>query len=427
MSGPPVENWDLLTGPAGWFRIWHPPQWRVVQNEDGSQSLSPQDERGFFVLRPLWTRTPEQVNASPAIAPGGQSQNRNVRLVEESGVPHCLYSRTGEASVNRPETRWQRLLHRPAWRTWQMWVLQQGPIVLIATLVHGDVVDPELTTLCRMVLQSIEFVQSPADPPEVFAERVLALAQRRFPLLECRPADGLQIRVGASMLNLVNFYRLYVRAPDRFEDIVLPALTTVVQVQEWGDAQTRPPLERVRDRIMPMLYPESVWQDRFARFVGTPWVAGLAVLYVVDEPHAYWYISQELLSQWRLSLDELHSLSLENLERYFEKHPMELAVAGAENGAAALLMPDTSDSYNASRLVSTAFTAQLRNAAGGNLAIGLPGRDLFVAVNLKFPDMLAHVRNRVREDFASMDHPLTDRLLLLTADGMCEFCNPETP
>ena len=41
---------------------------------------------------------------------------------------------------------------------------------------------------------------------------------------------------------------------------MLPALTTVVQVQGWGKAQTEPELETVRERIMPMLYPEDVWQ-----------------------------------------------------------------------------------------------------------------------------------------------------------------------
>ena len=63
-----------------------------------------------------------------------------------------------------------------------------------------------------------------------------------------------------------------------------------MQVQEWGSAQTKPELETVEERIMPMLYPEAVWQNKFSGFVGSPWVAGLAVMYVVDEANAYWYI-----------------------------------------------------------------------------------------------------------------------------------------
>ena len=48
-------------------------------------------------------------------------------------------------------------------------------------------------------------------------------------------------------------------------------------------------------------------------------------------------------------------------------------------------------------------------------------------MSLKSPDMIEHVRGRVHEDFTNMDHPLTDRLLLVTADGVCEYCDPETP
>ena len=133
----------------------------------------------------------------------------------------------------------------PSWRSWQLWVLRQGPVVVVVTLVHGPEVDPELTTLCRMVLQSIEFAEAPADPPNASPKRVLELARRRFPLLDM-PARRENCRSPSAnrSLNLFNFYRSYVRTPERFEEIVLPALTTVVQVQEWGDAQTRPPLER---------------------------------------------------------------------------------------------------------------------------------------------------------------------------------------
>ena len=94
---------------------------------------------------------------------------------------------------------------------------------------------------------------------------------------------------------------------------MLPALTTVVQIQGWGSEQSDPPLESVRERIMPMLYPEEVWQERFANFVGQPWIGGLAVLYVVDESHAYWYVRQQLLEQWGIGLEELHSIALTNL------------------------------------------------------------------------------------------------------------------
>jgi uncharacterized protein YtpQ (UPF0354 family) len=427
LAGPPSDNWTALTGPSGWYRLWYPQAWQLREG-DVAQTLHPPEGGAFMAVSAAWTG-----DARPGDQPlFGESgvpfpNVRRVRDVEEPELPYCIQSRAGESAFNLPAKWWQRPFKAASWRSWQLWVLREGPVVVVVTLVHGPEVDPELTTLCRMALRSIEFSEAPADPPERFAQRVLELARKRFPLLDSKLSGELQLSIGESTLNLFNFYRSYVRAPERFEEVVLPALTTVVQVQEWGTAQTKPPLDNVRDRIMPMLYPETVWQSKFSGFVGSPWVAGLAVLYVVDEAHAYWYIPHDLLAQWDLSADQLHDLSLRNLDRYFEDHPMELAVAGSEVGDASLLMPGKSDAYNAARLVSNDFTARLREVIGGDLAVGLPGRDFFVAVTLKSPEMVQHVRGRVHEDFTHMDHPLTDRLLLVTADGVCEYYEPEAP
>ena len=420
-----MESWRSLTGPSGWFELWHPPGWQVDER-DGAHSLIPSGGDARVCLNSLWHEGPvrpaiDSLQSLPIAFP----DFRNLRSVAEPGMPDCLIALVGESDVSRPPRGLRRIIHRSEWRPCRVWVLQHETVVLVVHLTHGADEDPELVTLCRLLLQSIQFAESPAVPPKMFVDRVLELAARRYPLLKCRRSDDLQIIVGDSTVNLFNFYRTYIRAPERFEEIVLPALTTVVQVQGWGDAQTRPPLERVRDRIMPMLYPEAVWQDRFAGFVGSSWVAGLAVLYVVDEANAYWYIPHQLLSDWQLTEQELHALSLENLERYFEQHPMELAAAGNDPETPSLLMPARSDAYNAARIISHQFTARLRESVGGDLAVGVPGRDFFVAVSLKSPEMLEHVRGRVQEDFATMDHPLTDRLLLLTADGASELCDPE--
>jgi len=51
----------------------------------------------------------------------------------------------------------------------------------------------------------------------------------------------------------------------------------------------------------------------------------------------------------------------------------------------------------------------------------MPNRDFFVALSTDAPDMVRHIRERVREDFSQMDHPLTDKLLLVSADGVSEL------
>jgi uncharacterized protein YtpQ (UPF0354 family) len=143
-------------------------------------------------------------------------------------------------------------------------------------------------------------------------------------------------------------------------------------------------------------------------------------LYVVDEAQAYWYIRHDLLKKWNLSAGELHDLALSNLDRYFDEHPTEMLLTGQEDGPK-LLMPHKPDAYNTARLLSHEFHDKLREVLGREFAIGMPNRDFFVALSTDAPDMLQHIRERVREDFSQMDHPLTDKLLLVSADGVSEL------
>jgi hypothetical protein len=315
---------------------------------------------------------------------------------------------------------WRRLFHRRRWLNWRLWCLRRGAVHILALYLQSKRLDYEAETVASMIVNSIEIVDPPACPPEIFARRVLELARSKFPLLECESAPDFQIKIGDSKVNLFNFYRSYVNSPVHFESIVLPALTTVVQVQGWGKEQTEPGLDEVRGRIMPMLYPEDVWQEKFPNFVGMPWVGGLVVLYVVDESHAYWYIRDDLLERWSLPLDDLHGMALANLNRYFEEAPMEFTVAGEEEGPR-LLIPARPDAYNTSRLLSEDFHEKLRGVLGNEFAVGTPSRDFFVAVSLDSSETVEHVRRKVEDDFQQMDHPLSDRLLLVTQDGVTEY------
>lgn len=416
------EHWELLQGTANWYQLWRPPQW-TVSERSGATTLHLAGDAFLAIHTFVSTGSPGSPSTNPDLFNIVRlfPRARRIRQLSDERLEYLQNAVEGEADLKVAPKWWLKPLVRSDWRRWAMWAFRRGNVFVVATLVHGPTYDPELGSVVRMVLSTLELAEHPADPPEEFANRVLDLARRKFPLLECSRCDDFQIRIGESTVNLFNMYRSYVKQPERFEEILLPALTTVVQVQEWGESQTDPPFEAVKARIMPMLYPESVWRTRFPGFVGTPWIAGLVILYVIDESQAYWYIREGLLENWKLQTEDVHDVAMQNLQQYFEKQPMEVAVAGSEHDGPTMLMPGRADSYNAVRLLSEPFMSRLREVIGGNFAVGLPGRDFFVAVSLKSPRMLDHVRRKVREDYAQMDHPLTDRLLLVSADGVSEL------
>lgn len=345
---------------------------------------------------------------------------RKLRPIKALDIPFESAGLEGEAMLQGKPRWWRRIFRWGPWQRWRAWAVRHEPLCLIATYTCQGTRDPEAETVATMILNTLELPDIPADPPEIFEQRVMALAQAKFPLLPCERGEDFQLQLGESNINLFNFYRSYVNAPDRFEEIVLPALTTVVQVQEWGVEQTDPPLERVRDRIMPMLYPESVWRENFPNFVGEPWVAELMILYVVDESHAYWYIRDDLLDHWQVSRADLHALAMQNLDNYFQEHTMEFMLAGDDDGPR-ILMPNRPDAYNTSRLLSEAFHGKLQELLGQEFAVGVPNRDFFVAVSLESRETVEQIRQKVSGDFAQMDHPLSDRLLLVSSDGVSEY------
>jgi hypothetical protein len=420
LTGRSPEHWNAHSGPANWYTVAYPPSW-TIEEADGAAGFLPAEGQAALTLYCLWS--PEWPDADlNAAAPIEQlfPQHRRVRAVDSLDVPYESIALEGEAVFDEPPPLWKKLFTKPGWRRWRIWVVRHQNLCLIATYLQIGDHDPEVETMTRMILNTLELADHPADPPEVFAQRVLELARSKFPLLEAEQGEDFQLRLGESQVNLFNFYRSYVNAPERFEEIILPALTTVVQVQEWGGDQTEPPLDSVRDRIMPMLYPSSVWRENFPNFVGMPWVADLMVLYVVDESHAYWYIRDDLLGAWSLTSEELHELALQNLDAYFEKNTMEFTLAGEDSGPL-VLMPNRPDAYNTSRILSASFHERLRELLGREFAVGIPNRDFFVAVNLSSPETIEHVRAKVLEDYAQMDHPLSDRLLLVSTDGVSEY------
>jgi len=422
LPGPFPAYWIRHAGPNRWYALWHPPTWEV-REENGTESFSAPSAAGILTISSFWLEDCESKVGKVIDLDRLFPQRRGVRSLQPADIGQEIVGYEGESPLS-PGRWWQKLLHRSVWRKWRVWCIRHGDVYVLALYLQNGDYDREAETLSSMILGTLAFSPQPVCPPEVFARRVLELARRNFPELPCEPVADFQLMLGKSELNLFNLYRSYLNSPGQFEEILLPALTTMVEMQERGRQQLNPAFDDVRERIMPMLYPQDIWNERFPNFIGEPWVGGLVILYVVDEPEAYWYIRQDLLDHWGLSTDDLHDLALQNLDRYFELQPMEFTLAGnltEDDTGARLLVPIRPDAYNTVHLLSPDFRNQVRETMGPEYIVGAPTRDFFVAVSLELPDAVEHVRRKVEEDFRQMDYPLTEQLLFVTHDGVTEY------
>ena len=418
MKRPTVpSHWIPYISDSGWYALSHPPTWQPERRDQWLILRSPENQAklSFHCLH----LTPRPDAPPPP----------------ELDLASLLPKAAGLTRVTPLDIPWEHLgLEGPAdhfedlfgdadsepWEWAQIWLLRHAGLLLSVLFCEAGERDPELQTLARMILGTIRLADAPADPADVFTQRVVDEARRLYPQRKVEPTEVLTVQFGDAQVGLANFYRQYIATPDRFDELVAQVLERAERLQGAAIQRFDPTLDAVRERIMPMLYPLDQWQRNFPNHVGQPWVGPLAILYVIDQPDTYWYVRDDLLDKWGISPEELHELALSNLTAYWEVGPMQLHVVGGPPRPS-MVLPAKHDSYNAVRFVSPEFRDQLLEVFGQPFVIGLPNRDFFVAAAPDSRELLQHCQQQVRSDFATADHPLCDQMLWVRADGVAEY------
>ena len=95
---------------------------------------------------------------------------------------------------------------------------------------------------------------------------------------------------------------------------------------------------------------------------------------------------------------------------------MVASAAQDEDGQISLILFQTGDGYDASRLLLPTLHDRLREHLGSPFAAAIPTRDLLLCFR-NDDETIARVKEQVADDFRRMPHQVTDRLLLVTPDG----------
>lgn len=420
-----AEDDKAIFGPADWFECEVPAEWSTHRSGESLRIYSA-DGCMQITISAFW-HSARNVAPAEFLDPHtifsqafGLKKLAGLHLSEASsfGIEGC-------SALSEDLSFWQRVFWPSRKRNWQAWAVRFKSVCLVCTVEQTTEVrlNSARKEAARRVLHSISFAEQPTAPPDAFTTGILRRAKRKF-AEPARRVGVLQLAIGDARVNLLSFYRAYVQDPTSLEGITDSVLGTVERLLNWDSSDAESEFASVSDRVMPMLAPESMWQDSLTDFVSQQWIAGLRIMYVVDEQDAYWYIRESLLEAWGLTKDELHLLALQNLAEYFERHAIDMTAVDDSNGPK-LLMPSNADAYNSVQLLNQPFHRKLQRILGPEFAVGIPNRDFFVAVSLKNTDMLERVRGKVAADFQTMDHPLTDRILIVSTDGVSEYCDHE--
>lgn len=253
----------------------------------------------------------------------------------------------------------------------------------------------------------------PSLSREQFVEQLFKIVSKRFPLVKLAEGDEpFTVRVNGNLVGLENLYRMSVLKPDDVTHNIERWVVELLRAAE-GSPDRELAYDELKDRILPMILPEN--SAAHEGVVSESLVEGLRIGYAIDNDRTIAYIPQAHFANWGITVDDLHDTAIENLIRRSEQ--MSAHAAQDDEGKISLIIFQTMDGYDASRVLLPTLHEKLREHLGSPFCAGIPNRDILLCFR-NDDETVARLRAQIKEDFKKMPHQVTDQLLLVTADGI---------
>jgi uncharacterized protein YtpQ (UPF0354 family) len=257
-----------------------------------------------------------------------------------------------------------------------------------------------------------------------FLDQVEQIIAQRFPSLKLERGEAdFTLRINGHVTSLENLYRMSTGEPADAE--YRPQLANLVD--RWimdllraahAAADEFASFDELRDRILPLVLANVPQTPGGMLIVSQQVLEGLVVAYVMDSERTMSYVSQRLVEKWRIPMEELHETALQNLMLRSETLPAH--AAQDESGRVNLILIQQMDGYDASRILLPGLYEHLKEHLGGPFVAGVPNRDILICFR-DDPETVQRLRQQIAADYIAMPHQVTDRLFLVTADGIAPY------
>ena len=248
---------------------------------------------------------------------------------------------------------------------------------------------------------------------EQFVDQVLQYVHEKFPLVRIsRGKEPFSMLVNGHLASMENVYRMAVLQPEDSRHHIERWVVELVRAAE-GTPDRTGSFEELRDRILPMIVADGQRDKR--TMVTEPLLEGLSVAYAIDSDRTIAYIPESQFQDWSIDRETLHEAAIENLVKRSES--MSAHAAQDEEGKINLILFQTMDGYDASRVLLPNLHEKLREHLGSPFVAAIPNRDILLCFR-NDPETVERLREQIEADHKRMPHGVTERLLLVTPDGI---------
>jgi uncharacterized protein YtpQ (UPF0354 family) len=258
---------------------------------------------------------------------------------------------------------------------------------------------------------------SPPPPPprEQFLEQVLELIRQRFPLVKvARSEQSFSLKLNGHSASLENLYRVVTLKPEESRRQIERWVVELLRAAEGAPGE-KGGFEDLKERLLPVLLAEAPQDIDSAGIVSQPLIDGLRVAYVLDHDRTISYLPRSLFDQWEIPVDQLHDTAIANLVARSEA--INAHAAQDNDGGVYLILFQTMDGYDASRLLLPTLHERLRSYLGSPFVAAVPNRDILICFRNE-TEVVEKLTQKIGQDYRSMPHEVTDKLFLVTPDGI---------
>ena len=258
---------------------------------------------------------------------------------------------------------------------------------------------------------------------EEFPALVMQMVKAKFPLVKIAPArdGGFAVTVNGNLASLENLYRMASLRPDDVKQHVNRWVVELLRAAE-GTNDQEGTYEELKPRILPLVLSSEASHSRGPAVVTQPLINGLIIAYAIDSDRTISYLGRPHFASWNITLEELHETAMQNLVSRSEA--MSAHAAQDEEGRVNLILFQQMDGYDASRILLPTLHDRLREHLGSPFAAAIPNRDILICFRNE-PEMLERLAEQIADDYRSMPHQVTDKLFLVTADGIAPLEQPK--
>jgi hypothetical protein len=269
-----------------------------------------------------------------------------------------------------------------------------------------------------------------------FAQAVIDRVRRKFPLVKIgrSRSEPFSVRLNGHVASLENLYRSSRINPGDLQYQIERWAVELLRAGE-GTPDRQADLSEIGDRLLPMLLPvdtagrdpaeaeppgvqEAKKRAGIEALVSQPLIPGLSVGYAIDGDRTVAYVTWETMARWNLDIEHLHEKALGNLVG--RSQAMNAHAAQDDEGEINLILFQSLDGYDASRLLLPNLHDRLRDHLGSPFVAAVPNRDILLCFRAD-EDTVEPLRGQIRHDYRNMPHQVTDRLVLITADGIAPY------